>query len=167
MNHLIISFSIMGGCTYAASSRHLWAYSRKDSSLFLFVLIRTVWLGAILTLNLQYSRKELAISLSQRSFPISHTMWLQGWSNYQEKSSKTKANYPHKEPSCYRHVHMCARVSSTIVHDELWCLELRRHNNLKEVGQTVQINASMGVRALHNWKLLSQSFHLALDLANP
>ena len=39
MNHLIISFSIMGGCTCVASSRHLWAYSRKDSPLFFSVLM--------------------------------------------------------------------------------------------------------------------------------
>ena len=32
---------------------------------------------------------------------------------------------------------VCTKVSSTIVFDELLCLELGRHNDLKEVGQIV------------------------------
>ena len=53
------------------------------------------------------------------------------------------------------HVQVRARISSTIILGELWCLELGRHNDLREVGQTILINTSMGVRALHDMKLLS------------
>ena len=44
-------FSIIRGCIYAASSRHLWAYSRNDYPLFFSVLIGTMQSGAILVLN--------------------------------------------------------------------------------------------------------------------
>ena len=38
-------------------------------------------------------------------------------------------------PTKYAQVH--ARVFSAIILDELWCLKLGRHNDLREVGQTV------------------------------
>ena len=36
-----------------------------------------------------------------------------------------------------KHAQMSARISSAIVLDKLGCLEIGRHNDLKEIGQTV------------------------------
>ena len=65
------------------------------------------------------------------------------------------------------HAQVCTRVSGTIILDKLWCLEPGRHNDLREIGQTIQINASMDTRTLYDTMLLGQSFHLALDLDIP
>ena len=35
------------------------------------------------------------------------------------------------------HVQMGARISSAIILDKLWCLELGRHNDLREIDQTI------------------------------
>ena len=124
MNHLIISFSIMGDCTCAASLHHLQL--ELFSNLIYHVATRIVKLLG--------------------------------------KIQQSKGCYLHMEPSSYR---TCARVSQTIILDELQCLELGRHNDLWEVGQTIQINTSMGAGALYDMKLLSQGFHLALNLVDP
>ena len=50
---------------------------------------------------------------------------------------------------------VCTKVSSTIVFDDLLCLELGRHNDLKEVGQIVYTNASMSTKALYDLGFLS------------
>ena len=84
-----------------------------------------------------------------------------------ENLAKQRVIIPIESHLPMKHAQVCVRVSHTIIFDELWCLELGRHNDLREVGQTVQINASMGTRALYDTKLLSQSFHLAFDLADP
>ena len=48
-----------------------------------------------------------------------------------------------------KHAQVHAKVSRTIRLDKLWCFELRRHNDLREVGQIVQINTSMGICISH------------------
>ena len=35
------------------------------------------------------------------------------------------------------HAQVHTRVSCTIILDELWCLELRRHNDLRKLSQTI------------------------------
>ena len=53
------------------------------------------------------------------------------------------------------HAQVHTRVSCTIILDELWCLELGRHNDLREVGQSLSINTSMCAEALYDMKLLN------------
>ena len=50
-------------------------------------------------------------------------MWLWGQSDYQGKSGKVEGEN--------------LANSGTIILDELWCLELGKHNDLREVGQTI------------------------------
>ena len=64
-------------------------------------------------------------------------MWPRGWLNYQENLAKQRVIIPIGSHLSIEHAHVRARVSGTIVLDKLWCLELGRHNNLKEVGQIV------------------------------
>ena len=54
-----------------------------------------------------------------------------------------------------KHAQMRARISNAIILDKLKCLELRRHNDLREVGSTVQIDTSLGARALYDTNFLS------------
>jgi len=60
---------------------------------------------------------------------------------------------------------MGVRISSAIILDKLRRLELGMHNDLREIGQIVQIDTSSGVNALHDTHLFCQGFHLTLDLA--
>ena len=62
------------------------------------------------------------------------------------------------------HTQMGTRISSAIILDKLGCLELRRHNDLREIGQIVQIDTSSGARALYDTNFLSQGLHLTFDL---
>ena len=84
-----------------------------------------------------------------------------------ENLAKQRVIIPIRSHLPIEHAQVCERVSCTIILDKLWCLELGRHNFLKEVGQTIQINASTDIGALYDTKLLGQSLYLALDLANP
>ena len=59
---------------------------------------------------------------------------------------------------CYlptEHEQMGARISSAIIFDKLKCLELGRHNDLREIGQVVQIDTSLSTEALYDTNLLS------------
>ena len=62
------------------------------------------------------------------------------------------------------HTQMSVRISSAIILDKLKCSELGRHNNLREIGQTVQINTSSCTKALYDMYFLNQGLHLTFDL---
>ena len=59
---------------------------------------------------------------------------------------------------------MGVRISSAIILDKLGCLELGRHNDLKEIGQAIQIDISLGAIALYGMDFLRQGLHLNFDL---
>ena len=48
-----------------------------------------------------------------------------------------------------KHVQMGIRISTAIILDELRSLELRRHIDLREIGQIVQIDTSSSAKALY------------------
>ena len=50
---------------------------------------------------------------------------------------------------------MGVRISSAIILDKLGCLELRRHNDLREIGQAIHIDISSGAIALYDMDFLS------------
>ena len=54
-----------------------------------------------------------------------------------------------------KHVQMGARISSAIIFDKLKCLELGKHNDLREIRQVVQIDTSLSIEALYDTDLLS------------
>jgi len=54
-----------------------------------------------------------------------------------ENLAKQRVIIPKGSHHPIEHVQVRARISITIIFDELWCLELERHNDLREVGQTV------------------------------
>ena len=62
-------------------------------------------------------------------------MWLQGQSSYQGKFGRAMDDFLYKVSSSYRTY--VDGLSSVIILDELGCLELMRHNDLREIGQTV------------------------------
>ena len=59
---------------------------------------------------------------------------------------------------------MGTRISSAIILDELECLELARHNDLREIGQAIQIDIFSSTGALYDADFLSQGLHLTFDL---
>ena len=63
-----------------------------------------------------------------------------------------------------KHAQMGTRISNAIILDELGCLELGRHNDLREIGQIVQIDTSLGIGALYDIDFLSQGLCLIFDL---
>ena len=138
MNHLIISFSIIGGCICAASSHHLWAYSWKDSPFFFSNSHKDCAVGSYLGVEpVVFQERVGHFPQAKGFFPILHTMWPRGHSNYQEKSGKAEGAYPHREPSLYRTCTSTRKGPSTIILDKLGCIELGRHNDLRKVGQTI------------------------------
>ena len=54
-----------------------------------------------------------------------------------ENLAKQKVIIPIRSHLPTEHAQVRTRVSSTIILDELWCLELGKHNGLREVAQTV------------------------------
>ena len=52
MSHLIISSSIMGGSTWAASLPYLWAYLWKDSPTLLFCPLKDYVVRSYLSIKL-------------------------------------------------------------------------------------------------------------------
>ena len=50
---------------------------------------------------------------------------------------------------------MGVRISSAIILDKLGCLELGRHNDLREIGQAIHIDISSGAIALYDMDFLS------------
>ena len=54
-----------------------------------------------------------------------------------ENLAKQRVIIPIRSHLPTKHAQVHTRISSTIILDELWCLEFGRHNNLREVGQTV------------------------------
>jgi len=62
------------------------------------------------------------------------------------------------------HAQMGARISSAIIVDKLECFELGRHDDLREIGQVVQIDTSSSIGALYDMDFLSQGLHLTFDL---
>ena len=63
-----------------------------------------------------------------------------------------------------KHVQMGVRISNAIILEKLKCLELMRHNDLREIGQVVQVDTSLGVRALYDTKFPNQGFYLTFVL---
>ena len=63
-----------------------------------------------------------------------------------------------------KHVQMGVRISNAIILEKLKCLELMRHNDLREIGQVVQVDTSLGVRALYDTNFPSQGFYLTFVL---
>ena len=51
--------------------------------------------------------------------------------------------------------HAQARISNAIILNKLRCLEFGWHNDLREIGQVVQIDTSLGTRALYETNFLS------------
>ena len=163
LDHLIFQH---GGLYLCARSHHLWAYSRKDSPVFFFCPLKNCAVGSYLSVEPivfqeRVGHLPLARGVFQSCIPCGH----KAGQIIQENLAKQRVIIPIGSDLRTNHVQVCARVSSTIILDKLWCLELGRHNYLREIGQIVQINTSTGIRALYDTKLLSQSFHLALYLA--
>jgi len=50
---------------------------------------------------------------------------------------------------------MGVRISNAIILDKLRCLELARHNDLRKIGQAIQISTSSGIGALYDIDFLS------------
>ena len=53
------------------------------------------------------------------------------------------------------HVQMGSWISSAIILDKLRCLELGRHNDLREIGQAIQIDTYVGNVALYDADFLN------------
>ena len=57
-------------------------------------------------------------------------------------------------------------ISGSIILDKFRWLQLGRHDNLGDIGQTIKINASSGAWTLHNVHLFCKGFHLVLNLTS-
>lgn len=165
MNHLIISFSIMGGCTCGQLTPPLGIFSERLPT-FLLYSHKDHAVGSSLDVEPVVFKERVGNFPPARGLFQSHIpCGRRAGQTIRKNLAKQRVIIPIGGHLPTEHVQVRARVSSTIILDKLWCLELGRHNDLREVHQNVQINASMGAGALYNLKLLSQSFHLALDLA--
>ena len=74
-----------------------------------------------------------AKGLFQSHIPYGH----RAGQTIKENLAKQRVIIPIRSHLPTKHVQVRARISSTIILDELWCLEFGRHNDLREVGQTV------------------------------
>ena len=65
-----------------------------------------------------------------------------------------------------KHAQMGTGISGSIILDKFRWLQLGRHDNLGDIGQTIKINASSGAWTLHNVHLFRKGFHLVLNLTS-
>ena len=135
MNHLIISSSIIGGITWVASLCHLWAYSWKDSAHFFFCPLKNCVVGCYLGIELVILQESIGHLSPTKGLFQSH---LPGGCRASQAMRENLAEQQMiLSVGCHlptEHVQRGARISIANILDKLRCLELRRYNDLREIG---------------------------------
>ena len=137
MNHLIISFSIMG-VALVRLAHTTFRHTQGRIPTLLFCPLKNYAVRSYLGVEPVVFQERVGHfpptrGLFQSRIPCGH-----GPSQaIRENLAKQRVIIPIGSHLPTKHVQVCTRVFCAIILDELWCFELERHNDLKEVGQTI------------------------------
>ena len=127
----------MGGSTCPANLCHLYAYSRKDSPLFFLSPSKNCAIGSYLSIELVILQKCIGhLSPVKGLFQFHIPCGNKTSQVIRENLVKQRMIVPTRCHLSTKHVQMGIGISSAIILEKLKWLELRRHKDLREIGQS-------------------------------